>query len=137
MLYSAWYDPTGGLSFGPRLIVSSIPFLLIPAGFVISKARDRFSFTFVYLLYAVGVCINGVAAFVGVLAQPAKSWLVSPFFSVTLPSLLSGKLDGWWASDLSFMIIPAILGFALLLPLTVGYISERSTFQKMDGDKHF
>jgi hypothetical protein len=129
MLYSAWYDPTGGLSFGPRLIVSSIPFLLIPAGFVISKARDRFAYSFIYLLYAVGVCINGAAAFVGVLAPPTKSWLVSPFFSTTLPSLLSGKLDGWWkgyAGDLSFIIMVSVLGFALLIPLVLSYVSEKT-----------
>ncbi|HYB04382.1 MAG TPA: hypothetical protein VED17_07965 [Nitrososphaerales archaeon] len=139
MLYSAWYDPTGGLSFGPRLIVSSIPFLLLPAGFVISKTRNRFSYAFVYLLYAVGVCISGAAAFVGALAPPTKSWLVSPFFSTTLPSLLSGKLDGWWkgyAGNLSFIIMVSVLGFALLLPLMIGYVSERSAFQKTDGDKH-
>jgi hypothetical protein len=129
MVYSMWYDPTGGLSFGPRLIVSTIPFLLIPAGFVISKARGRFSYSFVYLLYAGGVCVNGVAAFVGVLAPPTKSWLVSPFFSTTLPSLLTRKLDGWWekyTGDYSFVVMSSVIGFALLWPMTLAYLSERS-----------
>ena len=30
--YSAWYDPVGGAAFGPRFLVSAIPFLLLPAG---------------------------------------------------------------------------------------------------------
>jgi hypothetical protein len=127
-LYSAWYDPTGGLSFGPRLVISAIPFLLIPAGFIIRDMKGRFSYTFVYLLYAAGVCINGIAAFVGALAPPSTSWLISPFFSTTLPNLLSGKLDGWWESyvgDLSFVIMSLVLGFALFLPMIAGYLSEK------------
>ena len=127
-LYSAWYAPDGGLSFGPRLIISSIPFLLIPAGFIISNARGRFSYAFVYLLYAAGVCINGSAAFTGALAPPTKSWLVSPFFSLTLPDLLAGKVDIWWKSSLGdfwVVVMAIVLGFALFFPMTCSYLSEK------------
>ena len=127
-LYSAWYAPDGGLSFGPRLIISSIPFLLIPAGFVISEARGRFSYSFVYLLYAAGVLINGSAAFAGALAPPSKNWLVSPFFSTILPKLLSKKVDVWWESytgDYWVIVMAAILGFALFFPMICSYLSER------------
>lgn len=132
MLYSAWYDPTGGLSFGPRLIISSIPFLLIPAGFVISKATGRFLYTLVYLLYAAGVLINGTAAFVGALAPPSNNWLISPFFSTTLPSLLSERVDVWWKSylgDLWILVMVSVVGSALFLPMICSWLSEKVVFQ--------
>ncbi|MDA4129207.1 MAG: hypothetical protein OK457_00400 [Thaumarchaeota archaeon] len=126
-LYSSWYDPLGGLSFGPRLIISSIPFLLIPAGFVISEANGKYSYTFAYLLFATGVVVNGIAALVGVLAPPSDNWFSSPFLSSTLPSFISGNLDVWWKSYLGdyWMLLAAfLLGTALLLPLSVGYVID-------------
>ncbi len=127
-LYSAWYVPDGGLSFGPRLIISSIPFLLIPAGFVTSEARGRFSYSFVYLLYAAGVIVNGSGAFAGALAPPTQNWLVSPFFSTTTPNLLAQKVDIWYESyvgDYWVVVMAAVLGFTLFLPMACGYLSER------------
>ena len=133
-LYSAWYDPTGGLSYGPRLIISSIPFLLIPAGFVISKANGKYSYAFVYLLYATGVVVNGVAAFVGVLAPPSDNWLTSPFLSYAVPRFASGNLDIWWksyAGDLWILAAASILGFALLVPMLIGYFQEISRVKEL------
>jgi len=133
-LYSAWYDPTGGLSFGPRLIISSIPFLLIPAGFVISNANGKHTYAFVYLLYATGVVVNGVAAFVGVLAPPSNNWLTSPFLSYTVPSFVSGNLDIWWksyAGNTWILVAAAILGVALLIPMVCSYLQERSSIQEL------
>jgi len=127
-LYSAWYDPTGGLSFGPRLIISSIPFILIPAGFVISNANGKHTYTFVYLLYATGVVVNGVAALVGVLAPPSNNWLTSPLLSYTVPTFVSGNLDIWWksyAGNFSMLVAAVILGCALLIPMVCSALSER------------
>lgn len=131
-LYSAWYDADGGVSFGPRLIVSSIPFLLIPAGFVIANANGKQSYSLVYLLYAAGVLMNGIAAFVGVLAPPSSDWMYSPFFSVTLPNLLQSKVDIWWKSYLGNMwVFPvaAVIGFALFLPMIASYSFSRNSSQ--------
>ena len=133
-LYSAWYDPTGGLSFGPRLIISSIPFLLIPSGFVISGAKGKYSYTFVYLLYAIGVVTNGVAAFVGVLVPPSNDWLTSPFLTTTIPYFVSENLDTWWkyyVGDLWMIVAAFILGSALFLPMVVRLpIGQRLDFYR-------
>lgn len=125
MLYSAWYDPDGGLAFGPRLIVASIPFLLIPAGFVITSANGKQTYSLVYLLYAAGVLVNGIAAFVGALAPPSSNWVFSPFFQVTLPNLLQSRVDIWlksYAGDLWIVLMAAVIGYALFIPIVASYL---------------
>jgi hypothetical protein len=133
-LYSAWYDADGGLSFGPRLIVSAIPFLLIPAGFVITNANGKQSYSLVYLLYAAGVITNGIAAFVGVLVPPSSNWMFSPFFAGVLPKLLQSKVDVWWISYLHgfwFAPVVAVIGFALFLPMIASYSFGRNSSQSL------
>lgn len=131
--YSAWYDPMGGESFGPRFIISSIPFLLIPSGFVISRMmKGKYSFSILYLLYAIGVLINGLAAMVTVLAPPTKEWMISPFLSIIVPHILSGKLDSWWAGYLGeywFVLSTGIILFALFIPMVCSYLFERYSSQ--------
>jgi len=128
MLYSTWYDADGGLSFGPRLIIPSVPFLLIPAGFVITNAKGKNSYTLVYLLYAAGVLVNGVAAFVGALAPPNSNWMYSPFFSNTLPDLLQSKVDIWlvhYIGNLWIPVMAVVVGFALFVPMISSYFLSR------------
>jgi 4-amino-4-deoxy-L-arabinose transferase-like glycosyltransferase len=116
--YSAWYDPTGGAAFGPRFLISAIPFLLMPAGLVIETGSRRMRVT-VFILYAVGVVINGMAGITSALA-PTQNYGTFPFLSSTLPSFLSGGIDVWWLSFVhSYWPIPALLliALALMLPL--------------------
>ena len=96
--YSAWSDPTGGLSFGPRFIVAAIPFLLLPAGFVVEQARGVKTLA-VYALYAAGAVINGMAAFVTVV-PPYKGPYVSPFTTYIVPRFAAGGFDSMWAAFL-------------------------------------
>jgi hypothetical protein len=129
MFYSSWYDVYGGLSFGARLIIPSIPFLLIPTGFVITNANGKQSYSLVYLLYAAGVLTNGIAAFAGALAQPSPNWMYSPFFSVTLPNLLQAKVDIWltqYIGEYWLAVMAAVIGFALFVPMIVSYSFGRS-----------
>jgi hypothetical protein len=116
--YSAWYDPTGGAAFGPRFLISAIPFLLLPAGLVIETGSRRMRAT-AFILYAVGVVINGMAGITSALA-PTQNYGTFPFLSSTLPSFLSGGIDVWWLSYVhSYWPIPAVLliALALVLPL--------------------
>jgi Dolichyl-phosphate-mannose-protein mannosyltransferase len=120
--YSAWYDPTGGAAFGPRFLVSAIPFLILPAGLVIETGVRRMR-VLAFILYAVGVVINGMAGITSALA-PTQNYGMFPFLSSTLPSFLSGGIDVWWLSYVhSYWPIPAVLLIALAVVLPL--ISDR------------
>ena len=116
--YSAWYDPVGGAAFGPRFLVAAIPFLLLPAGFVIEEGK-RSTRIIAFHLYAAGVIINGIAAVTEGIA-PTTNWGLSPFLSFTLPNFLQGELDDWWLKYVGqYWPIPAVLliAAAIVLPL--------------------
>jgi hypothetical protein len=115
--YSAWYAPTGGLSFGPRLIMAAIPFLILPAGYIVENMTGR-RFALVYVLYLAGVVINGLAALVTSIPSelaPASN----PFLGNILPHFLMGVLDTWWFGSWgAYWWVPAftILAVAALIP---------------------
>lgn len=94
--YSAWYDPTGGISFGPRFLAAGIPFLVIPAGYIVERARGL-NLGLVYAVFAAGAVVNGIAAFVTAV-PPVTAFDVSPFVSYVLPSFLQGDIDSLWAA---------------------------------------
>jgi 4-amino-4-deoxy-L-arabinose transferase-like glycosyltransferase len=120
--YSAWYDPTGGAAFGPRFLISAIPFLLLPAGLVIETGNRSMRAT-AFILYAAGVVINGMAGITSALA-PTQNYGTFPFLSSTLPGFLSGGIDVWWLSYVhSHWPIPAVLLIALAVTLPL--ISNR------------
>ncbi|MGD0318575.1 MAG: glycosyltransferase family 39 protein [Nitrososphaerales archaeon] len=124
--YCAWYDPTGGLSFGPRFIVASLPFLLLPAGYVI-EGGWRYRGPVVYVLYSAGVVVNGLAALTSTLAGNT-SWLSSPFLDSTIPLLSHGTLDQWWTGSVGLLwpvVAGAVVATALLLPDILRRGSER------------
>lgn len=93
--YCMWRDPTAGWSFGPRFLIPAMPFLIIPAGFVLEEARSRRSRLAVFGLYAAGAVVNALAALTSAVA-PDKGWMVSPFVDSTLPLLRQGAIDSWW-----------------------------------------
>ncbi len=116
--YSAWYDPVGGAAFGPRFLVSAIPFLLIPAGLVMEEGSRRTRIA-AFHLYAAGVIINGIAGVTEAIS-PTTNWGLSPFLSFTLPNFLQGELDDWWLKFVGqYWPIPAVLliAAAIALPL--------------------
>ncbi|MDG6904160.1 MAG: hypothetical protein JRN20_00070 [Nitrososphaerota archaeon] len=119
--YSAWYSVTGGISFGPRFLVAAIPYLLIPAGYVISDLRwKNYSFVIAYILFAAGAIENGLDSTVGVLIPPSNNWFSSPFLTTVVPDFLAGKVDSWWIyySKSDWISIAAfIIAIALVTPL--------------------
>ena len=124
--YCAWYSPTGGLSFGPRFIVASLPFLLLPAGYVIESGW-RYRGLVVYILYSAGVVINGLAALTSALAGNT-GWLTSPFLDSTVPLFANGNLDQWWTGSIGRfwpLAAGAVIAVAILLPDILGRASER------------
>ncbi|MGP8125007.1 MAG: hypothetical protein ACLQEQ_03945 [Nitrososphaerales archaeon] len=126
--YCAWYGPTGGLSVGPRFIVASLPFLLLPAGFVM-EGGWRYRGPVIYVLYSLGVVVNGLEALTSALAGNT-GWLTSPFLGSTVPLLAHGTLDQWWMGFAgSFWPVAAgtVIAAALLLPHVLGRLSGRSS----------
>ncbi len=110
--YAMWYDPYGGLSFGPRFLVAAIPFLLLPAGFVVERLY-RWKALPVLLLYVAGAVMNGMAAVVS--AIPFTSGFAdSPFLSVVLPSFLRGNLDTAWGTGSAYALLWGSLLIAAL-----------------------
>lgn len=115
--YCGWYGPEGGLSFGPRFIIASLPFLLLPVGWVI-EGTWRHRAPVAYLLYSAGVVINGLAALTSALAGNT-GWLTSPFLDSTIPLFAQGTLDQWWTGAVGWVWpLPAavVISVALLLP---------------------
>lgn len=123
--YCAWYGPTGGLSFGPRFIIASFPFLLLPVGYVIESGW-RYQAPVIYVLYSAGVVINGLAALTSALAGNS-GWLTSPFLDSTIPLFAQGTLDQWWRGFVGWLwpvAATTIIAAALLLPEILERISE-------------
>jgi hypothetical protein len=134
--YSAWYDPTGGAAFGPRFLVSAIPFLLMPAGLVIESGSNRVR-VLAFHLYAVGVVINGIAGITSALA-PTDNYGLSPFLNWTFPSFLNGGIDVWWLSFVGqYWAIPALLviSLAVALPLMSDHFLSRGDEQTESESK--
>ena len=96
--YSAWYDPVGGNSFGPRFLVAGIPFLLVPAGFIVEQARG-YKTLLVYATFAAGAVLNGMGAFVNAV-PPTTPFDVSPITNFILPNFGRDNFDSLWAAFL-------------------------------------
>ncbi len=124
--YSMWYDPSGGEGFGPRFLVAAIPFLVLPAGIVIERG-DRVVRALAYVLYGVGVVMNGIAGLTSAVT-PMYNPNVSSFLTWTLPLFLRGGMDTWWLQYVGrAWPIPSvvIVGVALLAPALSSYLIAR------------
>ena len=112
--YAAWYDPEGGLSFGPRFLVPGMGLLLLPAGYVAEESA-RWLRWGVYAVYAAGAAMNGMGALVSAI-PPTTPFNVSPLVEYTIPSFLAGAFDTAWPGSLlaGFVVIGAL---GILLPL--------------------
>ena len=126
--YTMWYDPTGGLSYGPRFLTAAIPFMLLPAGYVVERARGWKELA-IFALFLAGAVTNGMAAVVTAIPV-TTSFGDSPFVSVILPDFLQGKLDTTWSGAAHpwawGILLVAALG--VVLPLAaVGLIGRRES----------
>jgi hypothetical protein len=128
--YSMWYEPDGGLSYGPRFLVAAIPFLLLPSGYIVDRAKG-WRRGLVYGVYLAGVVMNGMAAVTGAIpAIPAKAneFTYYLFASVTLPQFLGGGLDTSWGFGSAYALILGallIFAFGVVIPVAVVEMSRR------------
>jgi hypothetical protein len=95
--YAAWYQPDGGLGFGPRFLVAAIPFLLLPAGYTLQSIRGK-TLWCVYAALVAGVVMNGLGALVSAI-PPQTPANVSPLTNTIIPRLVVGNLNVWWIGD--------------------------------------
>ena len=112
--YSMWYEPDGGLAYGPRFLVAAIPFLLLPGGYFVDRA-EGWRKGLAYGVYVAGVVMNGMAAVVTAIPY-TSGFNDSPFASVILPAFVKGGLDTTWGFESPYA---TILGSALVVALGV------------------
>ena len=116
--YAAWYQPDGGVGFGPRFLVAAIPFLLLPAGYILESTRGK-QLWYIYAALAAGVVINGLGALVSAIPPQTPS-NVSPLTNTIIPRLVIGDLNVWWIGQVGvYWPIPtaALIGFAAAVPI--------------------
>jgi hypothetical protein len=129
--YSMWYNPDGGLSYGPRFIVAAIPFILIPAGLIIDGARRRKALV-VYSLFAAGSLTNGIAALTTAI-PPYVGPFSSPFLSTILPAFLAGRLDAFWTTSAGpylWVGVAFVLFVGTAFPIILTYMERRNEFHQ-------
>jgi len=132
--YSAWYDPTGGDAFGPRFLLAAIPFLLLPAGYVVDRVGSRTMWG-VYALFLVGALVNGVAAIVSAI-PPDMGADVSPFFNFILPRLTSGNLDTWWVGNVGAywpLVSALVISLGTVVPVALVIFVRRREGKAQSG----
>lgn len=140
--YSAWSQWTGGASYGPRFLVTSLPYLVIPMCIVFAiwkgseirrGIKSAVASTVLYALFGISMFTQGIGAL-----TTATPHLIAPPPLLTyqpsveaIPDLFTGKYGLWWmyrlnmignvADTLTFTVI--LFGFILGL---VGYLLYRN-----------
>ncbi|MFX1519908.1 MAG: hypothetical protein ACFFCD_08300 [Promethearchaeota archaeon] len=108
-VYVVWY---GGGAYGPRLLLSVIPFIVVPIGMLldtrhISNNRWFQVFFFSTLTYSV------FAIATGAVTDPVPYlWIQNPFLEYNLPLLIDGNLDSAlfkYISPYTIILVPLLL----------------------------
>ena len=134
--YSAWYQPDGGISFGPRFLVAGIPFLLLPAGYVLEATRGK-TLWLAYVAFGAGVVINGLGALVSAIPQQTPS-NVSPLTTTIFPRLVIGNLNVWWIEYVGGywpVATAAMVAAALAIPIVWYELMRRREFSPHDAQR--
>jgi hypothetical protein len=124
--YAAWYQPDGGVGFGPRFLVAAIPFLLLPAGYVLESTGGK-ALWCVYAAFVAGVIVNGLGALVSAIPPQTPS-NVSPLTNTILPRLAVGNLNVWWIGYVGTywpLATAAVISAAAAIPLGWYEIARR------------
>jgi hypothetical protein len=124
--YAAWYQPDGGVAFGPRFLVAGVPFLLLPAGYIIESVRGR-ALLCAYGAFVAGVVVNGLGALVSAIPPETPS-NVSPLTDTILPRLQVGNLNVWWINYVGGYwpeAAGALIAAAAAIPIAWYEISRR------------
>ena len=124
--YAAWYQPDGGVGFGPRFLVAGIPFLLLPAGYIL-ESIGRKALWCAYAALVAGVIINGLGALVSAIPPQTPS-NVSPLTNTIIPRLAVGNLNVWWIGDVGVywpLATAAMIVTAAAIPIALYEVLRR------------
>ncbi len=125
--YSSWRDWTGGPSYGPRLLISAIPFITVPIAILLSESASAIIRTAYLLLFGVSSFIQGAGALTMAYVLVPKDILTYPLYTTNIPLLREGKLSTWLFTKhnlgtghdvLTFFQLFAILLFLILWSIT-------------------
>jgi hypothetical protein len=139
--YSAWSDWSGGASYGPRFIVPSLPYLVIPITVVLENSRKKISQAIFYALFCGSSFTCGMGAMVNstppvVFPPPILDYQLASYI---LPKLSDGKVGMWWLERIGAIsntgIDLAAVSFVLVLAVaSVGYLVFKNV-RDMDSSK--
>ncbi|MFQ5941451.1 MAG: ArnT family glycosyltransferase [Nitrososphaerales archaeon] len=93
--YSAWHDWSGGLAYGPRFLISAIPYFVIPISILLSEKRSYILAGGFLSLFVVSSFIQGA----GALAHPFSIYgdvLTYQPTEFNIPLMFEGDLTTWW-----------------------------------------
>jgi hypothetical protein len=106
--YSAWNDWAGGAAYGPRFLVTALPFLVIPMSQVFARWKNDLKgglkirliaeAAIFYLLFGVSMFTQGIGALTTAtphLIYPPPILVYQPSVEA-IPDLFNGKYGVWW-----------------------------------------
>lgn len=122
--YSAWQDWAGGLAYGPRFLILSLPYMIIPISTLLAERQSTPRRAGFFALFAFSSFIQGTGALTTAFSVAGGPLLYQPF-SLNIPWLLEGKLDSWsitrlpWADASTNQLVAAALFVSLWLAVAV------------------
>ena len=117
-VYVVWH---GGGAYGPRLLLSVIPFLVVPIGILLDTPNIANNRWFKVLFFAT-LAYSVFAIATGAVTDPVPYlWIQNPFLEYNLPLLIEGNLD----SALFKYFSPYTI---ILVPLLILLVNLRQTY---------
>jgi len=113
LFYSFWGDWNGGLCYGPRFLVESLPFLFVPLSHVLDETNGRLR-PLISISYAYSVVIQALGALTSVFSEEGTVYFYQPF-EFNLHLLLKGEFTTWWMNSALSLRLNEKMAFAFVL----------------------
>ncbi|MFQ5970358.1 MAG: glycosyltransferase family 39 protein [Nitrososphaerales archaeon] len=117
--YSAWHDWVGGPGYGPRFLISTVPYFVIPIAILLSENRSTILRGVFLPLFCISSFIQGVGALTNAWSLGRHSLLVYQPYDFNIPWLLEGKLNVWWLTTFGIKHIEVTQSFIQLFATVV------------------
>lgn len=138
VFYSAWFDWSGGLAYGPRFLTLASPYLLAPLAPRLAAGVGKHEQELLVFLALYGTFIQGVGALTTPFSVGGDPATFQPL-ALNVPLLLQGKLDTWWIwlVGLGETAAPRLFEAALYFFVWVVTIvvAERALTKSASGDQ--
>jgi len=119
VFYSFWDDWDGGLCYGPRFLVESLPFLCVPISCAFEKARGVLKML-ISVSYAYSVVVQALGALTSVFSKSGSVYFYQPL-EFNLHMLQKGVFTTWWMNTnfvpfFAKVTFTTVLIFCLIIP---------------------